>query len=268
MKPFGPQQLVDVVADAVRLRRLESKKREALEQVGGAGQAADREELESAFWKTLSSIEVAYEPVRVASSGELFGYVAAPHANDPKQSYRDTLIGTAQQVDRLRTLGRTVRNRIAFFLRTLPATVATMVPIHAHDLQDGSLAVADNLFAKHASRLVLEVAGGVPHDALASLHGRVASIRKLGFRFAADGLMATPSSLVAFAIIRPEILRIDFARLRGVARDLGVQAVVRGLVQLATAIGAQVLAEGLEEEVERESVIQLGCQLLHGPLVR
>jgi len=112
-------------------------------------------------------------------------------------------------------------------------------------------------------RLVFEV---VESHVIAD-RGHLVSIlehyRSLGWRVALDDVGAGWSSLSLLAAVRPEVVKLD----KGLVQELpddGARTVVRAVIDLAHALGAVVVAEGVETERLAEQVTELGADLGQG----
>ena len=87
-----------------------------------------------------------------------------------------------------------------------------------------------------------------------------------GFRVALDDVGSGYSTLNVLAELKPHIVKIDIALIRGIDRDPTKKAIVNSLVYIAKEIGATVLAEGIETTEEFEMVKSLGVNLVQGYL--
>ncbi|MDI3297895.1 MAG: EAL domain-containing protein [Bacillota bacterium] len=91
--------------------------------------------------------------------------------------------------------------------------------------------------------------------------------RDEGYRVAVDDVGAGYSSLRTVAEIQPHFLKIDISLIRGLHLDRARRAVVAALVDLAHALGALAVAEGVEEPEELRAVTELGVDLVQGFLL-
>ena len=117
------------------------------------------------------------------------------------------------------------------------------------------------------SRLVLEV---TEHEAVADypqLLAALAPLRTRGMRLAVDDAGAGFASLQHIAQLLPDIVRLDVAFVRELDRDPVRQAAAQSIIGLADAIGATVVAEGIETAAERDAVAALGITLGQGNLL-
>jgi EAL domain-containing protein (putative c-di-GMP-specific phosphodiesterase class I) len=95
-------------------------------------------------------------------------------------------------------------------------------------------------------RVVLELSEHDPIDDYDALRATLAPLRNRGMRLGIDDVGAGFSSLRHIVITNPDVIKLDRSIVAGVACDPVLNAVVHALVELADAIGAHVVAEGIE----------------------
>ena len=98
------------------------------------------------------------------------------------------------------------------------------------------------------------------HQALASLM----HLRKLGVHLALDDFGTGHSALSSLRRLPVEVLKIDRAFVQDVTQDPKTKAVVRGVTSLAHDLGILVVAKGVETEIQLETVVGLGIDLVQG----
>jgi EAL domain-containing protein (putative c-di-GMP-specific phosphodiesterase class I) len=93
---------------------------------------------------------------------------------------------------------------------------------------------------------------------------RVERLRALGFRIAIDDLGAGQADSSTFAQLEPEFVKIDASIIRGVDRDPSKRKMVQALVHLCHNMDKMVIAEGVENAAERDTLAEAGCDFLQG----
>ena len=94
----------------------------------------------------------------------------------------------------------------------------------------------------------------------------VARLKALGFHMAIDDLGAGYAGLTSFTQLEPEVAKLDMSLVRGVDTDSRRQSIVRSMKSLCDELGMTVIAEGVETPAERDTLAELGCDLLQGYL--
>jgi len=264
IKPVDGDALRGTVDHAVQLYRLARMKRQALALLGLAGGPSDRAGLEASFERALGSLWVALQPILRAADGSVFGYEALLRTHEPSLSDPTAVLGAAERLGQLERLGRIVRARAA--LPVLGDGMALFVNLHPSDLLDPELVEPSSALALIAHRVVLEITERASLDNVDNVRSRVRALRDLGFRIAIDDLGAGYAGLTSFALLEPDIVKLDMALVRGVDTKSVQQKLVASMTHLCKDMGLLVVAEGIETSSERDTLIDLGCDLLQGYL--
>jgi DNA-binding response OmpR family regulator len=267
IKPIEIRALVDTLRIAVRGRSLDRLQRAAGH--GGALpdlESAERTALEARFDHAMDRLWLALSPIAHARSGEIFGLDATLRSDDDALRTTELLDAAALQLDRLRDLSRRARSRVASLLPTRGRGRTIFVTTQLEDLLDIELATEHGPLASVASQVVLQVAPTTRVPAWYELADRVAELRARGLRLAVR-LGGGNAGLAMFTELRPELVKIDVQLVRDVHASVLKQRTLRALCELCHEIGAQVVAEDVDSPAERDCLVDLGCDLLQGPLV-
>jgi EAL domain-containing protein (putative c-di-GMP-specific phosphodiesterase class I) len=125
--------------------------------------------------------------------------------------------------------------------------------------------VADTL-AEHGlagELLELELTESLLQDGDETL-GRLAQLSAMGVRLAIDDFGTGYSSLSYLKRMPLRRLKIDRSFVRALPQDESDAAIVRAIVQLARTMELTVIAEGVENEVQRRFLQDIGCDEFQG----
>jgi diguanylate cyclase (GGDEF)-like protein/PAS domain S-box-containing protein len=93
------------------------------------------------------------------------------------------------------------------------------------------------------------------------------TLKRIGANLAVDDFGTGYSSLAYLRRFPLDILKIDQAFIHELAEQPTDQAIVRALMDMAHALGLQVIAEGVETVAQRDILAALGCDLVQGFLI-
>jgi EAL domain-containing protein (putative c-di-GMP-specific phosphodiesterase class I) len=263
-KPVTTDALEKVIGKAVQIHRMARVKQQAAELLGNTGAlGADRAGLEASFDRAIQSMWMAYHPIVDFRNKTVFGYEALLRSNEPSLPHPGAVLDAATRLNRLDLLGRLIRAKAAepMFQRT---NCMLFVNLHVTDLVDPDLTSPDSALAKIADRVVLEVTERSSLDEVKDARARVAALREMGFHIAVDDLGAGYAGLTSFTLLEPEIVKLDMSLVRDVHKNSTKQKVIRSMTSLSKDMGMTVVAEGVETVDERDTLIDLGCDLLQG----
>jgi EAL domain-containing protein (putative c-di-GMP-specific phosphodiesterase class I) len=267
VKPVEPALLVKATRDAVRLHRLAKAKRQALELAGGLdGLAGDRAGLAASFDRALESLYVAYQPIVSWSKTNVFAYEALLRTREPNLPHPGAVIDAAERLGRVHELGRRVRAKAVESIDALGDGVSLFINLHPKDLLDDQLFATQGPLAQAASRVVLEVTERASLDHVRDVRARVATLRSLGYRIAIDDLGAGYAGLTSFALLEPDVVKLDMALVRDVHKEPTKLTLARTMITMCKELGMTVTAEGIESPEERDALARAGCDLLQGYL--
>ncbi|HVR61660.1 MAG TPA: EAL domain-containing protein [Polyangia bacterium] len=266
-KPIDPRTLVSTAERAVHLHKIARFKRHALDYLGtDSKEIGQMPGLDESFARALRSLWMAFQPIVSWSKRTIFGYEALVRTDEESLPLPDKLLGAAECLFRLSELGRTIRGRSANAMDSIPGKALLFVNLHTRDLLDDTLLSADAALSQHAGRVVLELTERAALDEVRDVRGRVESLRALGFRVAIDDLGAGYAGLNSFAHLEPDIVKIDMALVRDVDKEPTKRKLIASLIRLCADLGITVIAEGIESGAERDTLVDLGCDLLQGYL--
>ena len=111
---------------------------------------------------------------------------------------------------------------------------------------------------------MLEITERASLDGIEDLPGRVAALREMGFLLAIDDLGAGYAGLTTFSQLCPEVVKLDMSLVHDVEQNPVKRKIISAMLSLCKEMGILVVAEGVETDVQREVLAELGCQLMQG----
>lgn len=266
VKPLAPAELAAAVTRAAQLRKMAIIKRQAVSLLAADRfQVGDRDALEPIFERALDGMWMAYQPIVHWSGRRTFAWEALVRSREPAMASPDALFDAAERLGRLFDLGRRIRCSVAATAAEL-ADATLFANLHPSDLLDDELYSSGAALSKVASRVVLEITERVALDHVSDVRARIAALRRLGFRIAIDDLGAGYAGLASFAQLEPDVVKIDMSLVRDIQLHPTKRKLVRSIRSLCAELGLQLVTEGIETVEERDTLVELDCELLQGYL--
>jgi EAL domain-containing protein (putative c-di-GMP-specific phosphodiesterase class I) len=116
-------------------------------------------------------------------------------------------------------------------------------------------------------RLVIELTEQVPVEDYPALERALAPMRAQGVRLSADDMGSGYAGFRHLLRLRPDIIKLDISLIAGIESSREQQALTRALLTFASEVGAQVIAEGIEEPAELTTLQSLGVPWGQGYLI-
>jgi EAL domain-containing protein (putative c-di-GMP-specific phosphodiesterase class I) len=266
-KPVDQAKLIETVMRAARLHKMAELKRAALGLPGSDGlRLAERASLEVGFASAMSRMWTAFQPIVGWRDRRVFGFEALLRSDEPLMRSPADILDAAERLGRLHELGRAIRAKVAAAAGAKSSEAKLFVNLHSADLNDDELYSPASPLSKIASRVVLEITERASLYGVKNVSACVEKLKALGFQIAIDDLGAGYAGLTSFTQLEPEVAKLDMSLVRGVDGDTRRQSIVRSMKKLCDELGILVVAEGVETPVERDTLCELGCDLLQGYL--
>jgi diguanylate cyclase len=147
-------------------------------------------------------------------------------------------------------------------------TLTIAVNLSTTNLLDTDLVdTIDRLLQNHrlpADALILEITESTLTTDSQRSRNTVGSLRGLGIRLSLDDYGTGWSSLARLHDLSVDELKLDKVFVARLARDARSIAIVRSTVALAHSLGADLVAEGVEDEATLHALRQYGCTITQG----
>jgi EAL domain-containing protein (putative c-di-GMP-specific phosphodiesterase class I) len=247
------------VAGAVLMSLLE---REGIE-------AVRRDELSRLI--ALGDVRAVFHPIVRLVDGQVIGHEALTRPVGMGSSFDsvEELFAFAESTELLMDFERLCRKTAILAAASLPDRGLLF-------LNASPQAVEDPDWSAGGMDRLLAQSGMAPADVVIEITERVAIVKHdefqtalrafkdRGYRVAVDDMGAGYSSFQALEAIEPDFLKFDVSLVRDIDRSSIKRGLLQSLRQLAVKIGARVIAEGVEREEERETLLSLGIELAQG----
>lgn len=256
-KPCRTDEIVACVEGSFRARSSEEPAAPAAPTHGA---------LAENFERALEGLWVAFQPIVSSSRNGVFGYEALMRNEDPVLRSPLDLLAAAEQLGRTVELDHRVLQLVAQCAPDAPPEALLFVNLHPATIVDPFLYNDENALTPIASRIVLELTERSSIEKFPGIEKKLAALREFGFRLAVDDLGTGYSGLTCLVRFKPEFVKYDRELVDGIHASNTRTKLVGTLEQLCRELGIRTIAEGIEQAVDRDALIALGCDLLQGYL--
>jgi diguanylate cyclase (GGDEF)-like protein/PAS domain S-box-containing protein len=154
--------------------------------------------------------------------------------------------------------------------RTLTRELSISINVSAKQFNHANfITQVHDAVSRHAidpAFLSLELTESMLLDSVEPMIDKMLELRKIGVRFELDDFGTGYSSLQYLKRLPLNQLKIDQSFIRDIAIDENDKVLVRTIIAMAHNLGLKVIAEGVEDEAQRQFLIAHGCDHFQGYL--
>jgi EAL domain-containing protein (putative c-di-GMP-specific phosphodiesterase class I) len=210
------------------------------------------------------SFKVLYQPVVDLASGELLAYEAVTRPQLDAFADVQAMIQAAVVAGRMGELGRLIRQAALEGCAQHPI----FINVDPNELDQGWLVRPDDPLFFHDHPVHLEITESAPLDYFEQCKGVLSEIRGKGISLVIDDLGSGYSNLRYIADLEPDLVKVDRSLVEGLKRGDARFCLLRSIATLCSELGAEVVAEGIEDVEQllasREAGVRYGQGFLLG----
>jgi diguanylate cyclase (GGDEF)-like protein/PAS domain S-box-containing protein len=215
---------------------------------------------------------VWYQPIVDLQTDEVTSVEALVRWNHPERGLLspEQFIGIAESSGLIRAVGSQVLKRACADARAWHDTGhAVRISVNAAAAQLSSpdfvseIETALNEFGLDPDQLTIEITETAAMQIADSL-GNLKRIRALGVHLSLDDFGTGYSSLSFLRELPVDAIKIDRSFVSGLGTNARDTSIVQGVIAMAEALGYDVVAEGIETEVQAEALRLIGCRYAQG----
>jgi len=238
--------------------------------------ARERLELHNALDQAVTGDElrVHYQP-RVSLAGEtrLVGFEALVRWDHPERGLisPDQFIAAAEESGLIVPIGQYVLERALRQIAQLSATrpgVTMSVNLSARQLEDPGLVTRVDRAIRSSgadpSALCLEMTEATIHRNAELATSTLQQLKAVGVKIAIDNFGTGYSSLPSLEQLPIDTLKIHQSYVAKLSREPAAAGIVRAVVELGHALGLNVVAEGVETDMQMAQLRELRCDEAQG----
>ncbi len=246
----------------------------------GAGMVR-RREVQAALEDAVknSAFTLAYQPIVSLTDGEIAGFEALVRWPHPEWGMMQPgqFIELAEETGHIVPLGSWVLGQavadIVKWMRRAPrqAPLYVSVNVSARQFRDpGFVDGVRRVLAETGlapSALILELTESVLLRRDERVYADLMELKLIGVKLAIDDFGTGYSSLSYLRELPIDVLKIDKSFVDGIGTSQQRLALVEGIIRIAGTLHLNVIAEGIETEVQRDLLVSMGCQFGQGYLL-
>jgi EAL domain-containing protein (putative c-di-GMP-specific phosphodiesterase class I)/AmiR/NasT family two-component response regulator len=212
--------------------------------------------------KTLTQV---YQPIKDLKTGATIGHEALSRFPDPSLGSPARWFADASDVGLGVDLEWLAATKAVAYFDTAPSNMFLTVNMSSATVMH----LVKNELCPPAlwPRIVIELTEQVPVEDYPALERALAPLRAQGARLSADDLGSGYGGFRHLLRLQPDIIKLDISLISGIHRNHEQQALTRALLAFAYEVGAEVIAEGIEEPAERDTLRDLGVPWGQGYLI-
>jgi diguanylate cyclase (GGDEF)-like protein/PAS domain S-box-containing protein len=227
---------------------------------------------------TSGELEVRYQPIVRLSTGEIAGFEALTRWQHAERGAvpPSEFIPLAEETGVIVDLGRLVLRRacaaLADVRRTLSAPGQLYVTVNISSRQLHGTSIVEDVRAAlaesnvEAASLTLELTEGTLVRDVDDSVERLRQLKELGVRLAIDDFGTGFSSLAYLQRFPVDVLKIAREFVQEIGSDEEKARVASAVVRLGSTLSLDVIAEGIETQVQRDQLLALECGFGQGYL--
>lgn len=207
-------------------------------------------------------LAIAVQPIVDIRTGEVHAYEALARFGGSKQSPLHWL-SVAEELGQRAELERACLREALKLLPERPPGTRLSVNLSGPVLLDAST-IAMFEEATDLSGLIVEITEQALVASEDKFDAALAPLRERGAALAVDDMGAGYSGLRQLTVVHPQYLKLDRSLVTGIEADGDRAALIAALIGYADRVGSMLVAEGIEEETELHTLLDLGVTLGQG----
>jgi EAL domain-containing protein (putative c-di-GMP-specific phosphodiesterase class I) len=208
----------------------------------------------------IEALTAYFQPIVALRTDRTFAFEAIAHCAAEGLTDREELFARAAFEKRVGELGRAVRAVAFVECPSMPVFVG----VHPHELKESWLIRPDDPLCGHDAEVFLQIAQS-SYSAMC-LHVLSEVTSRSGISLVLDDFGGSASSLRQAVELCPAFVKLDPELVREIDNTPRKRTVVAAVVQMCMDLGAQVIAKGVETDLEVRVLLDCGVTYGQGPL--
>lgn len=241
-----------------------------------AREAIIKEELIATARDDEKSIFLLYQPIFEAKSGEVYAFEALTRLESKHFGVVSPLefISLAEETQMIIPIGRKILRKACNFLKELEmlgfSEVVVSVNVSAIQILRSDFVNDVKKIIEEANinprRLALEVTESIFLTSYDSINKDIGKLREMGIKFSIDDFGVGYSSLARERELKVDCIKLDKYFADDLLAHSQEEVIAGDIISMMHKLGHTVVAEGVEEESQKEYLVAHNCDYLQGYL--
>lgn len=236
---------------------------------------SDRNSLISALRQAIdrNEIEVLFQPQIQTKSGRFASAEALARWNHPKfgELGASELFALAREASLTAPLSRMVAGKALKQACNFPTDLRLSINVTPSELNDTQFEAHFGKMLNESrfptDRLILEITEDEPLENLPAIAQILSRLKSSGIRIALDDFGSGYCSFAYLKQLPLDSIKLDRSIITGIERNGRDLAIFRNIMNLAQELDLEVVAEGIENDEQRQIAVKFGCAYLQGFLI-
>lgn len=238
----------------------------------------ERIDLENSLELAIRNEEIeTYYQLQINQDGGIRGAEVLARWNHPNKGHipPSTFINIAEEIGLIDKLGTLILKKACtdfkeHIEKKVPSNFILSINVSAAQIlmPDFVYSVIDVVerVGLEPERIRIEITETVLLTSSEIVSKRLFELKDKGFKFSLDDFGTGYSSLIMLKNLPIDELKIDQSFVRDISVNPNSAAISKSIIALARSMDISVIAEGVEEEIDKESLVAMGCYAFQGYL--
>jgi EAL domain-containing protein (putative c-di-GMP-specific phosphodiesterase class I) len=218
------------------------------------------------------AITMAFQPIVDIETGSVFAYEALVRGADGRSAGEVLSSVEADMVYKFDQACRVTAIELAGALFAPEGDTKLSINFMPNAVYEPNACIRASLVAArrvgfNPSRLMFEFTENERMVDVGHVRHIIESYQARGFTTAIDDFGAGYAGLGLLADLRPDMLKLDMALIRGIDNSAARRTIVASVVKMADELGINCIAEGIETTAELQTLREIGLRLCQGYLL-
>jgi diguanylate cyclase (GGDEF)-like protein len=258
------EDVLGLARAALRKSKMSGKNRVSIYRESGSSNSSDREMLDSLVGG--SNLRVVFQPIINLATNSASGYEIFSRGPDGAFQFPSEFFKVCIENDILTNVDLQCVRRCVESTALITKPMRFHINIFPSTIVETPLDVLLSLFSeqKNTKTFCLELSEPQLSGDPGYLRDQINALHAAGILIAIDDVGFGRSSLDSLIILEPDVVKVDRKYVTGIANDPAKKRLLKRVVNVAKSLGAEIVAEGIESEIDLPVLREIGIDFGQG----